>query len=251
MIYIHKEEEPPMVRAWKAKRGHVTYKDMPMPLRRELRNALLHEQGYVCCFCGTALGRKENTCIVQMPLARGEHHNVRNAHIAPQSRAPDRVLDYDNICASCDGSFNRMRYPDVRKEAHCDIRQGDALLPVTPLQEDCLSYFSFSTDGSVHPNPAKSLEDQEKARQTIAILGLNAGILRCMRAGLLRLIEEVVHKIQEKGWPDGDGEAGVAALLDNLARRDRDGRFAPFYFVALSYFGRAQGTGKDSPGPSA
>ena len=66
--------------------------------------------------------------IVQVPLARGKHHNVRNTHIEPQSKAPDRVLDYGNLCASCDGSLNRMRSSDIRKGAHCDLRQGEALL---------------------------------------------------------------------------------------------------------------------------
>ena len=113
MIYIQKQEEPERYRRWRS-RPEASYGKMKGRVRRELRNSLLTEQGFVCCFCGCAIGRKESdTTVTQIYPLSSDAHNIHNAHIIPQSVAPQLSLDYGNICASCDSSDSN--------EKHCII----------------------------------------------------------------------------------------------------------------------------------
>ena len=80
---------------------------------------------------------------------------LRNAHIVPQSKDTGKTLDYGNLCASC----NTGRH--TKDEKHCDEAQGNRELPVTPLQKDCISYFSFGSDGEILANLERTKEEQE------------------------------------------------------------------------------------------
>lgn len=216
MIFIKKNTEPKSLINWKKSNPGRLYNDLPSPLKREIRNSLLKEQGFVCCFCGTAIGKKESDAtVIQVLVQKGDLHNTRNAHIIPQSQDRAKTLDYSNICASCDSSPGAT-------EKHCDIAQKDSCLPVSPLQHDCLSFFSFSVDGTIFPNPDKSPEDQVMAKETIKTLGLAARILNSQRDAILKIAEDCLRKNTK--------------YLDNLSKKDRNGCFAPFYFVPLCYY---------------
>ena len=217
MIYIQKQEEPERYRRWRS-RPEASYGKMKGRVRRELRNSLLTEQGFVCCFCGCAIGRKESdTTVTQIYPLSSDAHNIHNAHIIPQSVAPQLSLDYGNICASCDSSDSN--------EKHCDEAQRNLELPVTPLQEDCISFFSFDSTGTINANEDKSQEDQEKACQTIYILKLNSKILQEKRESMLQECMSIPEDYFD-------------SAMENLKQRDEKERFAPFYFVALRYFGK-------------
>ena len=56
MIYIQKGSEPTVFKRWKKKHPRATYKNLSGKPLLALRNALLQEQGFVCCFCGKAIG---------------------------------------------------------------------------------------------------------------------------------------------------------------------------------------------------
>ena len=87
MIYIKKGPEPEAFRQWKEQNPDATYGEIPREVGLALRNALLEEQGFVCCFCGCAIGPCDNKGdILQIPLESIRPHNIRNAHIVPQSK---------------------------------------------------------------------------------------------------------------------------------------------------------------------
>lgn len=215
MIFIKKNTEPKSLTKWKKRNPGKKYAELPSINRRKLRNALLEEQGFVCCFCGTGLGKIEGEKIVQSRVVKKTEHNVRNAHIIPQSKDRLLTLDYRNLCASCNSSLHEAEW-------HCDIAQCDECLPISPLQPDCLSFFSFSVDGTIVPNPGKSPELQAQADETIKILNLKSNILNSLRSSMLKIAEECLRSNPE--------------YLSNLSQKDADGHFAPFYFVPLSYF---------------
>lgn len=219
MIHIQKADEPEAFREWKKANPDASYGDMPGDVVLALRNALLDEQGFVCCFCGCGLGPVSpgSKLASQRPLKKGDGHNIRNAHIIPQSVEPGRALDYANICASC----NTDKHKD---QEHCDARQANNRLPISPLQQDCLSFFSFDADGKIYPNSQKSPEDQQRAQQTIDILGLDDPALCHDRKESLKTFSDSMEELQQ-------------VALRNLSRRNRHGAFTPFYFVVLSYYG--------------
>lgn len=110
---------------------------------------------------------------------------LRNAHIVPQSKDTGKTLDYGNLCASC----NTGRH--TKDEKHCDEAQGNRELPVTPLQKDCISYFSFGSDGEILANLERTKEEQEWANATISILRLNTSSLIAARKKVLRTLKSL------------------------------------------------------------
>lgn len=223
MIYIKKSKEPIALTNWKKKHPNGTYGNLNSKIKRELRNTLLEEQGFVCCFCGKAIGVEDLTIseIIQRPLCKGEEHNTSNAHIIPQSVDSTKTLDYNNICASCDTRKSN------NSECHCDHKQGNNCIPISPLQEDCLSFFSFNSDGTIEANQQKSPDEQQKAKETIDILGLNDKSLDLEREKRLNMFQEL-EELEEKDK--------LQNALKNISQRRSDGAFEAFYFVPLSYY---------------
>lgn len=67
MIHIEKQPEPEAFRQWKEQNPEATHGEMEVGLA--LRNALLEEQGFVCCFCGCAIGPCDaKGDVLQIPL---------------------------------------------------------------------------------------------------------------------------------------------------------------------------------------
>ena len=220
MIHIEKKPEPEAFRQWKEQNPDATYGEIPKDVGLALRNALLLEQGFVCCFCGCAIGPCDDKGeVLQNPLESIRPHNIRNAHIVPQSKDTDKTLDYANLCASC----NTGRH--TKDEKHCDEAQGNRELPVSPLQKDCISYFSFGSDGEILANLELTEEEQERALATISILRLNTSSLIAARKKVLRTL---------KSLPPA--QANLA--LERLSQRNAQGAFAPYYFVPLRHFKR-------------
>lgn len=220
MIHIEKKSEPETFRQWKEQNLEATYGEIPKAVGLALRNALLEEQGFVCCFCGCAIGPFDDKGeVLQIPLESIRPHNIRNAHIVPQSKDTGKTLDYANLCASC----NTSRH--TKDDKHCDEAQGNRELPVSPLQKDCISYFSFGSDGEILANPKRTEEEQEMASATISILRLNTSSLIAARKKVLRTL---------KSLPPA--QANLA--IERLSQRNAQGAFAPYYFVPLRHFQR-------------
>ena len=127
---------------------------------------------------------------------------------------------WQSLCASC----NTGRH--TKDEKHCDEAQGNRELPVTPLQKDCISYFSFGSDGEILANLERTKEEQEWANATISILRLNTSSLITARKKVLRTL---------KSMPPA--QANLA--LERLSQRNAQGAFAPYYFVPLRHFQRS------------
>lgn len=220
MIYIKKGPEPEAFRQWKEQNPEATYGEIPKDVGLALRNALLLEQGFVCCFCGCAIGPfGDKGEIDQIPLESIRPHNIRNAHIVPQSKDTAKTLDFGNLCASC----NTSRH--TKDDKHCDEAQGNRELPVSPLQKDCISYFSFGSDGEIFANAERTEEEQERAKATISILRLNTNSLVTARYDTIEELESL--SVEDR-----------APLLDLLCKRNAQGAFVPYYFVPLRHFKR-------------
>ena len=223
MIYIDKKNEPRGLKKWKRKNNCKSYDDMPSNIKRKIRRKLLIEQGYVCCFCGSDIGiikDEINYKICQMLPVKGKKHNIRISHIIPRKIDKSRELDYNNMCASCDSDKDK-----TSKKSHCDVRQKDRLLDITPLDRDCLSYFVFSLDGKIRPNPQKTIEEQAKAQDTINKLNLNIYKLKNRRS---QILQDTYNWLQQ--YRD-------ITSLKKLLIKDKNGHFVPFYFVPLHYYG--------------
>lgn len=226
MIYIFKGKTPQEYAQWYTRYRLIKWKNLKAKAKNRLRNILLLEQGFVCCFCGCKIGKisKQNH-ILQIKVIPKEH-NVRLAHIHPRSSCPCSDLDYTNICASCN-TENKI-------DTHCDIAQGDRKLPISPLHEDCLNHFHFNSIlGTVEPHPKLPHKQRQQASQTIAILNLNSADLKNSRLQATEAFEEEFSKAI-----DGDfvNKKLYAKIYHRLTQKDRKGTFNEFYFIVIANY---------------
>lgn len=212
MKYIKKGEEPESFKAWKALARTTPnwgYSYLQNPQKRELHDALLRAQGYICCYCG-------------MRITRESSHIE---HLKPQSTPdPDLSLEYTNLLASC----QREREP--KKPIHCGVAKGDwydETLIVSLLQLDCEEFFIYTEDGQILETDAP--EKKTAAATTIKRLCLNIPKLIAMREEVIKRlladldIDELTDEERQKllqgfGQPDANGQyeefcAAIAYIL--------------------------------------
>jgi uncharacterized protein (TIGR02646 family) len=150
MKFIIKGNEPA---AWKAYRETpgVDFDAIP-----ELKEALLNEQGYLCCYCMN--GIKED--------------NMKVEHYKPRSIYPELKMDYTNLFAACKGNFCT--------EKHCDTKKQNTELTIHPAdpKNNCEAIIGYSTNGKLTYSDGykRDIEDT---------LNLNNSVLVSNRKGAL------------------------------------------------------------------
>ena len=87
----------------------------------DLREALLQEQGFICCYC---MRRIQNALVLKMVL---EHFNPQNLYDGTIEGKPNLTLDYNNILASCTGGEKGHK-----KQYHCDEAKSHFEITLCP-----------------------------------------------------------------------------------------------------------------------
>ena len=204
MKYIKKGEEPESFKTWKALARTTPnwgYSYLQNPEKRELHEALIQEQGDICCYCG-------------MRITRESSHIE---HLKPQSSTDlDLSVEYTNLLASC----QREREP--KKPIHCGVAKDDWYdenLMVSPLNPDCTDCFIYTDDGQIVETNTPDKKDA--AIETIKRLCLNIPKLTAMREAAIKnlyvdeLTGEEKHKLLlafEEPNADGQYEEFCAAI---------------------------------------
>ena len=200
MKYIKKGEEPESFKTWKALARTTPnwgYSYLQNPEKKELHEALIREQGYICCYCG-------------MRITRESSHIE---HLKPQSTPdPELSVEYTNLLASC----QREREP--KKPIHCGVAKDDWYdenLMVSPLKPNCTDFFIYTDDGQILATDAS--EKNAAATKTIKQLRLDIPKLKAMREEVIKnllvgldvftLTEEEKQKLlQGFEQPDANGQ---------------------------------------------
>ena len=119
--------------------------------RRKLREELLKEQGYICCYC----------------MKRINLDSSHNEHFWPKEVFRDRDMDYKNLFASCQG------VEILDEDKHCGHRKKnwweDSM--ISPTHPDVEKMFRNSVSGEVHSVPER--EESVIIDQMISEFGLN------------------------------------------------------------------------------
>lgn len=199
MLKINKfTQEPAEVTAWKALANddwQPSYGNLMGLERRAMRQALLTEQGHVCCYC--------NRRIMESPSV----DNIAEFHIEhfrPQHAFEHLELEYQNLHASCFKNDN----PNGRR--HCGPAKGDWFdeeLTLSPLNDhrDRLRYghngeVLESTDSAVTAMVKKlNLNDKmlvsEREAQIAGIL--SADLMRQATQEELVYLYQAYQQLQE------------------------------------------------------
>lgn len=180
MKHIVKSKEPEALRRWKNQSNDAwqpRYQDMPSDVKAVLRQALIQEQGCLCCYCQSSFSNKD----------------VHIEHFRPQHDQQCDPLDYANMLCSCQGSLQKG------EPRHCGMGKGDWFdekLLLSPLDADCESRFVFTGDGRILPR-----DNDPAAAESIARLGLNIPKLRRLRQAVLAdFLEANVSDAELRDW---------------------------------------------------
>ncbi|MBW4544048.1 MAG: TIGR02646 family protein [Symplocastrum torsivum CPER-KK1] len=220
MRYIRKGDEPESFTAWKERqknRGNpLTWKAFRrrVTVKNDVYDALLWEQGYVCCYCGMQITRDTSHFEHFKPKS-----NITYAH---------QVLDYRNLLVSCKGESEDSEESEEehRVPVHCGHKKDkwyDEQLMVSPLDVNCASFFRYSASGEILPTDEP--DKQEAAKTTIEKLGLDIEKLRLIRSAA---IDGALLAIE--GLTDEE----IQRFSQDFEQLNDQGKYQPFCF-AIAY----------------
>jgi len=172
------------------------YDNLSGKVKKSVYQALLKEQGHLCCYC-------------ERELFSGDFHIE---HLHPQSLHEESRIDFGNFLVSC---LDKTAKGDP---LHCGKLKGDEEISIHPLQIDCHSKFTFTASGEIHGTT-------EDAEGVVKILGLNIKKLIDMRA------EAISPFLDEKL----DEEDFLLFVVGYLKLSD-SGRLSPFHSMIKHIF---------------
>lgn len=170
---ISKEAEPVEFTEWKAKANanwQPTFENLNKPVKPIIREALRREQRGLCAYC-------------ERPLSPGDEHIE---HVEPQSDPNVDPLDYGNFVLSCQ---DRVKRGDP---LHCGMAKGYQHLPVTPLQQNCSTKFTWTNDGRILP-----AEESADPANSIDVLRLDIPKLNALRRAVLDVFDDPELSLSE------------------------------------------------------
>lgn len=115
MRYIEKQEEPKEFITWKKKHKPNSYSDLTVDIKNIVKQKLLQEQKFLCCYCETHIDLDSTTI----------------EHLESKVKAPKLQLSYSNFLASCNS------------KSHCSHKRGNKELNINPLQIGVSDWFKF------------------------------------------------------------------------------------------------------------
>ncbi|MEH2161500.1 MAG: retron system putative HNH endonuclease [Nostoc sp.] len=209
MKNIKKGAKPISLTKWNNKLGGniLSWKKFKQSVKNDVFQALLCEQGYICCYCGASIMRNE--CHIE--------------HLKPRSIYTQLTYEYTNLIVSCQGEDEaKLRVP-----VHCGHRKDnwyDEHLMVSPLEITCADFFKYLPSGEIQSTdePAKKAATET----TIEKLALNISKLQNMR----RLAIDAALLAT-----DGLTEAEIQLLAQGYEKLDANGQYTPFC-AAITYF---------------
>jgi len=156
-----KQHEPGEFTQWKALENDnwkPTFENLSGSVKQAVKHALMHEHGYICCYCEQ----------------RVDDDNSHIEHFRPRSDPGVDPLDFANMLCSCQNRLSR------KVPRHCGSLKGDwfdEYLTVSPFAYDCEQRFNYTGDGRILPADPSD----EAATTTITKLGLDIPKLNDMR----------------------------------------------------------------------
>ncbi|MCF4969804.1 retron system putative HNH endonuclease [Nostoc sp. CMAA1605] len=216
MKYIKKNREPGQFTSWKALANDYWQpswdNNFQAPEKPIVHDALLKEQGFICCYCG-------------MRITRQASHIE---HLKPRSQYPSLALEYTNLIASCQGESEEP--PPI--PVHCGHEKKywyEAKLMVSPLEPNCEAFFKYTGAGEIQPtdDPLK----QDAAITTIEKLALNIDKLKNMRK---LAIDAALDATQGLSYEE------IQKLVQGYNELNNTGEYTPFcaaiIYILKNYF---------------
>ncbi|MEB3311765.1 MAG: hypothetical protein VKJ02_16190 [Snowella sp.] len=177
----------------------------------ELRQSLLKEQGYICCFC--------------MCRIKDSNETTKIAHIFPQNPVSDEDkqkvkqenldLNYYNMLAACNGGSGKPL-----DSQHCDTKQGNTILKINPADSvrNCEILIEYTSSGEIYSNNADINHDLKE----VLNLNLNA-IKKARKEAYSAIIIKLESKYPNRSW----SKRSIENEIKNYSQL-KNGKYAPY-----------------------
>lgn len=198
MKRIVKNQNTPNFDRWKAlhKGRQLTYEaDLKGAKKKEVKDSLMKEQGYICCYCERRLTDDDSHI---------EHFN-------PQSNNAVDTLDYTNMLCSCQ---DQLKKGDPRHCGHSKGNWFDENRLISPLDLNCEGRFAYTADGKIQP----ANKSDNAATMTIEKLMLDIGILNESR-------KKAIEPFLDENLDDGE----FSRLVNSYLKKNSGGMFGEFW----------------------
>ncbi|TYQ29142.1 TIGR02646 family protein [Pseudanabaena sp. UWO311] len=172
-----------------------------------LRDYLLKEQGYICCYC----------------MSRIKLDEMKIEHWQPQTKYLSQQLDYKNLLGACIG--NQGARP---QNQHCDTKKGDSEIIINPIEGDknCENLVKYRPDGKIYSDDISINHDLNET------LNLNLGFLKKNRKDAL---DVVIRKLDEKFSNKTWAKITVQREIEKLNTKDENGFFDVYCQFIISF----------------
>ncbi len=213
MKQIIKNKEPRTLTEHRAKGGN--YFNLH---KNELRNSLLEEQGYICCYCMKRIPKKLNEQEIERHFP-----DCKIEHVKCQSVNPDLELNYDNLVMACNGNHG---FP--RKMQTCDTFKGERDLSFNPAISipNIEDFIRFKANGEIFS------EDEIIDSELNEVLNLNTKDLRDEREILYRHLQEEIKREGKKRKGKDIQRKFYESKKNNLLNM-KEGKFEPYCMVGV------------------
>lgn len=164
--------------------------------KQDIRKACYKQQYGLCAYTELSLDNTDLGCHLE--------------HIAPRSSYPERTFLPKNIILSIMGEVQsgNLKPCDQFAGHHKSEMYSDDWF-ISPFDEDCASYFKYSSSGLVEISSNLDVDRQMKATKTIEVLNLNATYLVESRKVSLQLLNNKIETLLAKH-----------SLIDGKAKHD-------------------------------
>jgi uncharacterized protein (TIGR02646 family) len=201
MKFITKRIEPNSLVEHRAKE-YAGYDNIPTDTKKELKEALLMEQGHVCCYC----------------MKRIHFEDMKVEHWKPQ-RYVELSLLYINMLGACDGNEGNPRHLQC-----CDTRKGEDELTINPLDSNSEAWIKYRDDGRIFS------DDETVNNDLNDVLNLNHQTIKDNRKSIIDGIVGCLNrKYPKKQWT----KSNIQEEINKWIRRDSEGKYLEYYGVAL------------------
>lgn len=219
MKQINKIQPPKLFVEFCAK-PHAIYDGSDFP-KEELRQNLLTEQGYICCYCMKRIPQKiekDGTISYEMKI---EHYKCQDNYQALQ-------LNYSNLLGACTGNEG---YP--KKLQTCDTKKENTEITINPISTNpsCESLIKYLSNGEIHSDDPRIDYDLNN------VLNLN---MQTLVDGRREVYEEVQKKVESESTKCTNNRIKTKYFEKELQwwLSQDGGKFKPYCLVAVYYLKR-------------
>jgi len=230
MKYIVKSKtEPPTLKKYRLT-PNATYsgyqKNLDNPLHRgqgskgtakisDLKDSLLKEQGYICCYCMQGITET----------------NMKVEHFKSQTTYPHLQLSYGNMLAACKGI-------GLKDSQHCDTSKGNQEISLDPTNftKNCERILKYLSNGRIYANDSIIDNNPVIDNDLCKILKLNLQSLCDERRAILKALQK---GLEIKSPNNSASKSATIRLLKQKLKewssKDSQGRYRAYCQVAVFY----------------